>query len=81
MPTPMDEFPPAGRSGGILMTPHGPPPEVPVLSPEVPTTGEQIPIEYGGKMRAITIRVPLILFNEADSISITHRSRKWHFQC
>lgn len=63
MPTPMDEFPLAGKSGGILMTRHGPPPEVPILSPEVPPTGEQIPMEYGGTM---LIRVPLILFNEAD---------------
>lgn len=52
MPTPMDEFPPAGRAGGALMASHGPGPEVPVPSPEVPTTGEQIPMEYGGKRLA-----------------------------
>lgn len=49
MPTPMDEFPAGGRSGGMLMTPRGPAPEPPVLSPDVPPTGEQIPMEYGGK--------------------------------
>lgn len=48
MPTPMDEFPVASRSGGILINPHGLPPEPPVLSPEVPV-GEQLPMEYGGK--------------------------------
>jgi hypothetical protein len=53
MPTPMDEFPAGGRSGGGMhMTPHGsaPAPEPPVLSPDVPPTGEQISIEYGGNI-------------------------------
>lgn len=59
MPTPMDEFPAGGRSGGMHMTPHGPAPPVPApapvpapeapgLSPVVPPTVEQIPTEYGG---------------------------------
>lgn len=51
MPTPMDDFSAGPRSGGILMTPHAPPPEPPVISPEVPPTGEQMPMEYGGKRK------------------------------
>ncbi|CEJ54909.1 hypothetical protein PMG11_01196 [Penicillium brasilianum] len=54
MPTPMDEFPAGGRSGGMHRTPHGPAPSAPVpapeapgLSPVVPPTAEQIPTEYG----------------------------------
>ncbi|KAJ5094980.1 hypothetical protein N7532_007271 [Penicillium argentinense] len=44
MPTPMDEFP---STTSILMTPQGPPPD-PILSPELPTRPEPLPMEYSG---------------------------------